>query len=57
MIRAFKKSSARLQHIRSIYKSQLWELKLELCNNLEGWDGEESGRELQKGRVHMYTYV
>ena len=25
------------------------ELKLELCDNLEGWDGVGSGREVQEG--------
>ena len=24
-------------------------LKQDLCNNLEGWDGEGGGREFQKG--------
>ena len=28
----------------------LRKLKQGLCINLEGWDGEESGREFQKGR-------
>ena len=28
----------------------LKELKLGLLNNLEGWDGEEGGREAQEGR-------
>ena len=27
----------------------LWELKQGLCINLEGWDGKEDGREIQKG--------
>ena len=27
----------------------LRELKQELCINLEGWDGEEDGREVQEG--------
>ena len=27
----------------------LRELKQELCDNLEGWDGEEGGREVQEG--------
>ena len=48
----------------------LMELKQGLCINLEGWDGEGDGREVQKGgdicipmadsyskmREHMYTY-
>ena len=28
----------------------LRELKQGLCNNLQGWDGEEDGREFQEGR-------
>ena len=28
----------------------LWKLKQGLCINLEGWDGEGDGREVQKGR-------
>ena len=28
----------------------LRELKQGLCNNLEGWDGVEDGREVQEGR-------
>ena len=28
----------------------LRKLKEELCINLEGWDGERDGREVQKGR-------
>ena len=27
----------------------LRELKLGLCDNLEGWDGERDGREVQEG--------
>ena len=27
----------------------LWKLKLGLCNNLVGWDGQGDGRELQEG--------
>ena len=31
--------------------------KQELCINLEGWDGEGDGRDVQKGGdVYMYTY-
>ena len=26
-----------------------WELTMGLCNSLEGWDGEEGGREVQEG--------
>ena len=34
----------------------LRELKQGLCINLEGWDGEGDGREVQEGG-DMYTYV
>ena len=31
--------------------------KQELCINLEGWDGEGDGRDVEKGGdVYMYTY-
>ena len=32
----------------------LMELKQELCINLEGWDGEADGREVQEGG---YIYI
>ena len=32
------------------------ELKPGLCDNLERWDGEGGGTEVQEGRDHMYTY-
>ena len=37
--------------IDSQWEFAVWlrELKQELCNNLEGWDGEGDGREVQKG--------
>ena len=34
----------------------LRELKQGLCINLEGWDGEGDGREVQKGGDICYTY-
>ena len=34
----------------------LRKLKQGLCINLEGWDGEGDGREVQKGGEYMYTY-
>ena len=35
----------------------LRELKQRLCDNLEGWDGEEGGREVPEGgRGHGCTY-
>ena len=34
----------------------LRKLKQGLCINLEGWDGEGVGREVQKGGGYMYTY-
>ena len=33
----------------------LRKLKQGLCINLEGWDGERDGREVQKGGDYMYT--
>ena len=33
----------------------LGELKQGLCVNLEGWDAEEDGREMDR-RGYMYTY-
>ena len=30
-------------------KAGLWELKQGISINLEGWDGEEGGREIQEG--------
>jgi len=27
-----------------------------LCDNLEGWDGMGSGREVQEGGAYVYTY-
>ena len=34
----------------------LSELKPGLCNNLEGWDGEEGGGRLKREQTHIYTY-
>ena len=43
--------------IDSQWEFAVWlgELKQGLCDNLEGWDGEENGREMGR-RGHMYTY-
>ena len=37
--------------IDSQWEFAVWlrELKLSLCNNLEGWDGERDGKEIQEG--------
>ena len=37
--------------IDSPWESDIWlrEFKPELCGNLEGWDGEGGGREVQEG--------
>ena len=32
-------------------------LSLVLCDNLEGWDGEEGGRRIQEGRVYVYLWL
>ena len=44
--------------IDSQWEFAVWlrELKLGLCINLEGWDGEGDGREVQKGGDICYTY-
>ena len=38
-------------HYRLLKDNRVWlrKLKQELCINLEGWDGEGDGREVQKG--------
>ena len=37
---------------------QLRKLKQGLCINLEGWDGEGDGREVQKGeRIYVYLWL
>jgi len=43
--------------IDSQWEFAVWlgELKQGLRDNLEGWDGEENGREMGR-RGHMYTY-
>ena len=35
----------------------LRKLKQGLCINLEGWDGEEDGREIQKGGIYVYQWL
>ena len=35
----------------------LRKLKHELCNHLEGWDGERDWREFQKGGVYIYIHL
>ena len=36
----------------------LQKLKQGLCINLEGWDGEGDGREVQKGgNIHVYLWL
>ena len=44
--------------IESQWEFAIWlrELKPGLCNNLEGWDGEDDGREVQEGGDIGYTY-
>ena len=44
--------------IDSQWEFAVWlrELKPGLSNNLEWWDGEEDGRQVQEGGGHMYTY-
>ena len=35
----------------------LRKLKPGLCINLEGWDGEGDGREVQKGGIYVYLWL
>ena len=44
--------------IDSQWEFAVWlrKLKQGLCINLEEWDGEGNGREVQKGGGYMYTY-
>ena len=44
--------------IDSQWEFAVWlrKLKQGLCINLEEWDGEGDGREVQKGGGYMYTY-
>ena len=44
--------------IDSQWEFAVWlrKLKQGLCINLEEWDGEGDGREVQKGGEYMYTY-
>ena len=35
----------------------LRELKQGLCNNLEGWDGEADGREVEEGGETVYLWL
>ena len=39
--------------------SAVWlrKLKQGLCVNLEGWDGEGDGREVQKGGIYVYLWL
>ena len=48
----FGKSSITVSKIYSQWKFAVWlrKLKQGLCINLEGWDGEGDGKEVQKGR-------
>ena len=45
--------------IDSQWEFAVWlrELKLGLCDNLEGWDGEGDGREVQKGGIYIYLWL
>ena len=45
--------------IDSQWEFAVWlrELKLGLCDNLEGWDGEGGGRDVQKGAIYVYLWL
>ena len=35
----------------------VWLRKPGLCISLEGWDGEEDGREIQKEGIYVYLWL
>jgi len=37
--------------------STIFQLKQGLCINLEGWDGEGDGREVQKEGIYVYLWL
>ena len=45
-----------LPYVKWEFAVWLRKLKQRLCINLEGWDREGDGREVQKGVGYMYTY-
>ena len=49
--RFFKNENTAIYKIDSQWEFAVWlrELKQGLCDNLEGWDGERDGREIQEG--------
>ena len=49
--RFFKNENIAIYKIDSQWEFAVWlrELKQGLCDNLEGWDGERDGREIQEG--------
>ena len=53
-----KETYIRICKIESQQEFAGWlrKFKQGLCVNLEGWDGEGDGREVQKGRGYMYAY-
>ena len=45
--------------IDSQWEFAVWfrKLKQRLCINLEGWNGERNGREVQKGEIYVYLQL
>ena len=45
--------------IDSQWKFAVWprKLKQDLCINLERWDGEEDGKEVQREGIHVYVWL
>ena len=45
--------------IESQWEFAVWlrELKQGLCVNLEGWDGEGDGREVQREGIYVYLWL
>ena len=48
-----------LHKIDSQQEFAVWlrKLKQGLCINLEGWDGEGDGREVQREGIHVYLWL
>ena len=44
-------------HSQREFAGCLRKLKQGLCVNLQGWDGEGDGREVQKGGIYVYLWL
>ena len=43
--------------INSQWEFAVWQINQGLCINLDRWDGEGDGREVQKGGIHVYLWL